>query len=420
MTLDITKDPQPIDLPEGAYIRRSKPADPGVSMSSRDRWSVCALSAVLPQVRTPSGPAALEGIEAHKLAEHQLHSWFNGSHEDPPAVTMPPGLERTYTETDRTAWRIELGKYAVTYAEKLAGLFGDCIMRPTGALVEYKFRDVVIAGVKLFCVADVLAYNGGADRLVAGDYKFGRSPVGVGTVDEPNPQVAGSLVLYAGSLARVPKQLGMFVYQPRIRFGEPWQVLAPLTPEWLEGERNKLRLELQDVRHAAAELAKGRLVDPTPGDHCKYCPSARWCPAANDFGKVALEVDAGTRAVVDLTPAEVMALWSARSAFKQFEDDLKERVKMLHERQDPSVTVKRRAGNHMWANPAAAVELLMLSGRADLLQPPGIAAVREAGLPEGDVAALLTRAPDVLTYAAADGKNPSLAASAFAKYLENK
>lgn len=211
--------------------------------------------------------------------------------------------------------------------------------------------------------------------------------------------------------------VGLFVYQPRARHGVAWQTLAPLGVDWLAAEREKLHAELAAVRAAADALAAGGDYAPVPGDHCTYCPSARWCPAAAGYGRKAMDVEATRTAVVDLTPAEVMALWAARSAFKQFEDDLKERVRMLAETGDPSVAVRRRAGSSMWANPAGAVEMLLLADRTDLLQPPSIDKMRAAGFAAADVDALVTRAPDVQTYVATAGKTPDVAAEAFAKYL---
>ena len=87
-----TKDP--IDVPPGASIRRPDPAHPFVAMSSRYRWGKCALSAVLPQVRTPSGPAAEEGTQAHKVAEWALAQTFKiGAPMEAPPVLPPEGLD---------------------------------------------------------------------------------------------------------------------------------------------------------------------------------------------------------------------------------------------------------------------------------------------------------------------------------------
>lgn len=405
-----------IDLPEGATIRRPDPNRPFVAMSNRKRWSKCALSAVLPQVRTASGPAAEEGTEAHKVAEWSLDRAFNNTLVDCPVVYPPQGLENfDYSPAGVSNWRHQVWQYAQTYAAKAASLFADCTT-PTTCLVEHKIEDVTIHGVRVFTVADVVLWNPEAKRLVVGDYKFGRGPVGIGARDEPNEQVAGALALMLdpGHFGAQAEMAGGFVYQPRTYAGEPWQVLAPLSIEWLYSQRAKLHDELRAVA-AAAKDPEG--TAPVPGDHCKYCPSARWCPAASGYGAKALEVEAGRVAVVDLAPEEVMALWGARSAFKAFEDDLRERVQMLAQVASPAVTVRRRAGNSVWKNPDAIVELLMVHDKASALQPPGINAVKGLGIPAELIDPHVTRAPDVLTYLPAAGKDNALAASAFAKYL---
>lgn len=411
----------PIDLPPGATIRRLAFDKPFVSMSSRFRWSKCLLSAVLPQLRTPSGSEAEEGTRAHEVAEWRLHMTFGSANVSsiPPEVYPPEGLrDFDYSAQGLAAWQRNVAEHAQEYASKSASMMVGT-HGPTICMVEVKLDVHDIHGVKVYCRADVVLWNASSRRLIGGDYKYGRKPVGIGTHDDPNPQVAGATALWAYTHPTLsPEQVGMFVFQPRTRYGEPFQSLVG-DADWLAAERNKLDHELRAVSEAFRLAAAGKLVEPCPGEHCDYCPSARWCPAASGYGKAALDVEAGRRAVVDLSPEEVMALWASRSAFKQFEDDLKERVKMLHEKQHPAVQVKRRTGTRVWASPAAVVEQLMLADRYDLLQPPGIE--KCAGvLPQADLDALVTRAPDVLTYVSSDGKQPDLASSAFAKYLTNK
>lgn len=412
----------PIDLPPGATIRRPDPARPFVAMSNRHRWGKCALSAVLPQLRTPSGPAAVEGTEAHKVAEWCLHATFQSANVPglSPHVMPPKGLQDfDYSPAGVATWQRQVEEHAKTYASHTQSMVASAA-GPSVCMVEAKIDDVTIHGVRVFTVADVILWNAQAKRLVVGDYKYGRGPVGVGTADDPNPQVAGAAALWAHTHPNLtPEQIGLFVYQPRILYGEAFQALAPLDADWISREYEKIDDELLAVADASHMLARGALVDPKPGDHCKYCPSARWCPAAAGYGKAALDVESGRQAVVDLTPEEVMALWASRSAFKQFEDDLKERVKMLHEKQHPAVQVKRRTGNRVWTSPATVVEQLMLADRYDLLQPPAIEKCAGA-LAQADLDVLVTRAPDVLTYVASNGKQPDLASSAFAKYLTNK
>ncbi len=405
-------------------VRTPDPTRPFVAVSNRHRWGRCALSAVLPQVRTPSGPAAQEGTEAHKLAEWELcaavYAGWAQSHPRP-AIRPPAGLhDFDYSEAGITAWQQQVDDHAHTYGLNAAALFSDSRAN-LQAWAEYKIENVAIHGVRVYTIADAVLWNPHVKRLVVGDYKFGRAPVGVGTAADPNPQCAAAAVLIAREAPHWPiEQIGLFVYQPRAYAGEPWQVLAPLGRDWLAAESAKLDAELAAVARAASERAQGRDVAPTPGDHCKYCPSARWCPAAAEFGHTAVAVETGRVAVVDLTPEQIMSLWGARKAFKEFEADLAERVRMLADAADPAVKVQRRAGRTVWANPAGAVEALMLHDRFDLLQPPGIEKAREAGLSAEDIAALTTRSPDVLTYLPSAGKDPAGAVDAFAKYLRKE
>ncbi len=414
----------PIDIPDGAYVKRPDYARPYVTMSARHRWSKCALSAVLPQLRGPSGPAADEGTSAHKVAEWALAQKFKiGPQGIPaPAVQPPAGLhDFDYNPRGIADWQAQVAQHAITYANEAAGLYSD-VGGDTHCLIECVLDTADLCGVKVACRADLVLWNPQAKRLVVGDYKYGRSPVGVGTADEPNEQCAGAAVLWSLQAPHLqPEQIGLFVYQPRIRFGEAFQTLVPShgATDWLAVQRVALESELVAVAAASASAARGELVDPTPGDHCTYCPSARWCPAAAAFGAKALDVEANRVAVVDWTPEEVMAIWSMRAAFKQFEEDLKERVRILHEKQHPAVTVKWRKGSPMWLSEPAAVEAFMMADRYDMLKPPAIG--NAAGIiPDSELAALTGRYPDVPTFAAVDGKNPALAAGSFAKYLNQE
>lgn len=402
-------------------VRRPDPARPYVALSNRHRWGRCALSAVLPQVRTPSRPEAAEGTEAHKAAEWAVHQRFQvGAPAPAPELLPPPDIPSLdYSPAGVVAWQTQVLGYAQNYAAGAASLFSDLRGTPTIAMTELQLDTQTIEGVAVGGIADSVFWNASAGRLVVGDYKFGRSPVGVGTASDPNEQCAGAAVLWSLQTSGVDvRQVGLFVYQPRIRTGagEPWQALAPLGPDWLQAEDLKLRQELRAIKHAADELAAGRLIDGTPGDHCKYCPSARWCPAAAGFAALALDVDSNVRAVVDMTPEEVMAAWGARSAFKAFEDDLRERVKILHEQHHPAVATSRRRGARTWQHPQQVVEQLMLADRYDLLQPPSLEKATEA-LGSGAVDALTVQLPDVITYKPAGGKDAALARAAFAKYL---
>lgn len=419
----LTPTQDPIDLPPGATIRRPDPGRPFVAMSNRKRWSACALSAVLPQLKTPSGPKAEEGTVAHVAAEYALRTVFGEAVAGyPPDLAPPAGLEDfDYSPAGEAAWLALVREHALTYAQRAANLVSDAACSgPTELLIEHKLEDVVIRGVRVYTVADVLLWNSHAARLIVGDYKFGRSPVGVGTVADPNEQCAGAAVLWTrkriDAQVRAPVQFGLFVFQPRTLLGEPWQVLAPMDRDWLHAQEAKLDTELAAVARAAEALAAGRLVDPVPGDHCRYCPSARWCPAAAAFGTAALDVDAGRRAVADLSPEEVMALWAQRGAFEEFVKDLRERVRILYENRHPAVQVRTRAGNRTWADPAQVVEALMLADRFDLLQPPALSRA-EGALAPATLVALTTRAPPVVTYVATDGKQPRAASGALAKYL---
>jgi hypothetical protein len=382
-------------------------------MSARSRWSKCAVSVPWSEgLPNESGPAAAEGAIAHTIAEFYVRQRFGleGAKPGiPPEFQPPEGLDLKGQTVN--AWNAQMRLHGQDYAAFIATLVGSY---PDASIVLEK--RVAVEGITppLFGTADCLLWYPSINRLAGVDYKYGFGEVDVGTADAPNEQVAAYLVASAETFNLDPVSMGLAIYQPRRIHGEPGQVLL-VDREWHAAERVKLLAEARAVEAAYAGLN----VTPVPGSHCRYCLVAKnaRCPAVNNAGKVALRAHVEAATVHEMTDAEVIALWSVKAAFKNFWEDIEERIGKMANAGAAGLVVKVATGRKMWADPSAVVFTLLALGRTDLLAP---AAVGEAlpAIPAEMHDALIKRANGAKTILATDAADPQTVAATFDKYAQ--
>jgi hypothetical protein len=380
-------------------------------MSARSRWSKCAVSVPWSEnLPNESGPAAEEGTIAHKVAEFYVRQRFGleGAKPGiPPEYQPPAGLDLKGQTVN--AWNAKMRLHGQDYAAFIATLVGNF---PDVSVVLEK--RVAVDGITppLFGTADCLLWFPGIRRLAGVDYKYGFGEVDVGTVDAPNAQVAAYAVAAAETFKLAPLTVGLAIYQPRRIHGEPGQVL--LLPEtWLASERAKLLAEARQVEAAFA----GLLTTPVPGSHCRYCPVAKnaRCPAVSTAGKVALQAHTQAALVHDMTDAEILALWSVKSAFKHFWEDIEERIDEMADKGAAGLVVKVATGRKMWADPDAAVFTLLALNRLDLLAPAAIGEAL-AAIPAEMQVTLIKRAAGARAILTTEAADPLTVAATFDKY----
>lgn len=382
-----------------------------LSMSARSRWSRCAVSVPWSEgLPDESGPAAEEGTIAHAIAEFFVRQRFGleGARPGVPLEYAPPeGLDLKGQPVSQ--WNAKMRLHGRDYAEFIGTLIGSF---PDAGIVLERRVDVKGITPPLFGTADCLIWIPSIARLIVVDYKFGFGEVDVGTLDAPNEQVAGYAVAAAESFGLQVRDVGLAIYQPRRIHGEPGQLLL-LEAERLRAEHSKLLIEARAVEAAYA----GTNVTPVPGDHCRYCKAARHgrCSAVHNAAKTALSAHVNTSMVHDMTEAEIVALWSVRSAFKAFWEDIEERVSKMADAGAAGLVVKVAQGRKMWADPKATVLTLLALGHTDALSPGALGDVLHL-IPAEMHDTLIKRANGAKSILATQSADPLTVAATFDKY----
>ena len=384
-----------------------------LSMSARSRWSRCAVSVPWSDgLPNESGPAAEEGRIAHEIAEFFVRQRFGleGARPGVPAeYAVPEGLDLKGQMA--TQWNAKMRNHGRDYAEFVANLLAPF---PDARIVLERRVEVDGITPPLFGTADLLFWIPSIRRLGGIDYKYGFGEVDVGTSDAPNEQVAGYLVAAAETFGLEPADLVMAIYQPRRIHGEPGQILQ-LPGDWLAVERQKLLAEAHAVEAAYANPD----TLPVPGSHCRYCLAASRCTATHKVAKTALQAHVKTSLVHDMTDAEIVALWAVRAAFKNFWEDVEERIGKMANAGAAGLVVKVAQGRKMWADPKATVTVLLALGRTDLLNPAAIGEALDA-IPAELHGQLVGRANGAKSILATESADPLTVAAVFDKYAQVK
>lgn len=383
-------------------------------MAARSRWSRCAISVPWSEgLPDNSGPAAEEGTTAHKVAEFYVRQRFGleGARPGiPPEYQPPEGLDLKGQTVD--GWNAKLRLHGQDYADFLTSLVGN--YPDTTIVLE---RRVEVQGITppLFGTADCLIWFPSIKRLAVVDYKYGFSEVDVGTADAPNEQIAAYAVAAAESFNLDVREVGLAIYQPRRIRGEAGQTLL-VDAAWQVVERQKLLAEARAVEAAYADPS----TPPVPGDHCRYCKAARHgrCSAVHNAAKTALQAHVKASMVLEMTEAEIVALWAVRSAFKAFWVDVEERIDKMADAGAAGLVVKVAQGRKMWADPKAAVLTLLALGHTDALAPGTLGDVLHL-IPAELHDTLIKRANGAKTILATEAADPRTVAATFDKYAQN-
>lgn len=380
------------------------------SFSARKRWASCSVSVLLSQgIGDQAGTAAEEGTIAHTVGEFYVRQRFNlpGALSGESPNQNPPAGLGLVTADEINGWNTELREHGRAYAAFIASL----IPEGQAASVALEMK-VAIPSISpyLFGTGDCFIWIPGLRRLIVVDYKYGYAAVELGTVNETNPQIAAYLVAAVETFGLDPADLGAAVHQPR----KPSAAETPLTLpiEWLPRERAKLTAEVAAIEAATLD------TPPVPGNHCRYCRAAKVpgrCSAATAATQTALAAHAGDVKLHEIDDATVIALWSARSAFKPFWEDIEARIANMAQTGHKRLEVKTAQGQRMWADPAKATLTLLALGRHDLLKPCALSEALPI-IPEPLHAELIKRARGSTTIKVLDPDTPRAASDMFAKY----
>lgn len=353
-------------------------------------------------------PAAAEGTAAHDTAERIVRERFGLPGNILPVIhPFPEGFDpKGQTQME---WNREMRRHGDGYRDFIGGLIGDAA--DAYIVLEYKVAAPSIHE-QLFGTADCLIWIASTRTLIVVDYKYGFAGVDVGTVEAPNKQLEAYAIAAIEQTGVSPERVLLAVYQPRRHLGAPGAVLE-LPGSWLPKAREVLWEEAQMVE--AASLDDGHKVAPVPGDHCRYCRAKSRCGVVNQFAAAALKTYAVPTSLHDMTDDEVVALWSMRTAFKNFQEDIEERVAALVKSGHGGLTVKTAQGRQMWVNPKDAALTLLALGRSDLVQACALSDALHA-IPADARESLVKRSAPSQTIVPVTKANPGDVALIFEKY----
>jgi len=356
-------------------------------------------------------PAAAEGTEAHEVAEFYVKQHFRlPGHQRgdvPPRKAFPEGFDPKGQTLEE--WDADLRRHGMGYRDFIIGLIGSAA--DAFVTVEHKVAAPSIHD-QLFGTADCLIWIASTKTLIVVDYKYGFASVDVGTVESPNKQLEAYAIAAIEQTGLTPERVLLAVYQPRCHIGTPGVVLE-LPGTWLEDARGRLAIEADHVDRATA--SDPNHTTPVPGDHCRYCRAKARCGVVNQFAAAALKAYAEPTSLHDMTDDEVVTLWSMRTAFKNFQEDIEERVAALVKTGHAGLTLKTSQGRQMWINDKDAGLTLLALGRTDLLRACALSDALHA-IPAEVRDSLVKRSASSQTITAVTKSNPGDVALIFEKY----
>ena len=374
-----------------------------LSFSGRERWRACPVSVHLSAgMPDSSSVAADEGTAAHAIGEHYVR-WacaMDGAVQDHPAdITPPAGLE----VKDVVEWNAEIRKHGVAYANYVRSL-----REPDGHVTLEQKVAIPSISEHLFGTGDCFVWNPTSRTLHVPDYKYGFKFVEVGTVDDPNPQLAAYAVAACETFKLMPRRIVLHIVQPRV--GAPRSLVIDDAATWLSRERDKLCAEVAGVANPGA---------PRPGGHCRYCKAKSKCGVTANAVAVALEVNANIVDLRTISDDEALNLYASRTAFKAFLDDIEERVKGIAKIGHARVSIKESKGRQMWADPKDAALTFLALGLTDLLQPVAISDAAPK-LSDEMKKMLITHGNPARSIKISDVPNERVLAAVFRKYADGQ
>lgn len=257
-----------------------------ITASSFARAQACAASQVLPRVYEPPSTAADVGTAVHRYVQRLAEVGREAA-----LAEVPDEWRARCARIDTTALPHASGGYAVEVALAWAPDTGEGreLARNVEGRGVYQGLD---GGAYVAGTADLVGVT--ADAVVVLDVKTGH-----GYLPEPSrsAQLRGLAVMAAAAYGRTSAVVGYVL----LRDDTPRVWTEALDGLELASERETLR----EMRHRVARLwgrwarpsvANPLVPDVAIGDHCRYCPALRACPAYTSLMAVAE------------TPAQVDAL----------------------------------------------------------------------------------------------------------------
>ena len=227
--------------------------------SSCARYMACPGSVKLSRgiPRETSSDAAEEGTKAHGLAELGLRNVLGNPSMPAPLFTdnyVPlPG--------DRDA--------VLSYIDYVAGIYRGMKEKDAGVVfgIEEKFNMDTIHP-QMYGTADFWCYSPGKQELVVVDLKFG---VGVEVHAKGNKQAMFYALGVLLGIQRPVKTVRICIHQPRLPLGDKVKESIITVDD--------LVVFMEELKKAAYLATDGENPPLATGDHCRFCPAIKKCPA---------------------------------------------------------------------------------------------------------------------------------------------
>lgn len=248
-----------------------------LSASSSHRWLVCTPSAVLEsKLPDTAGDAAIEGTEAHALAEHRLKRFLSGS-----------PMKRRPKNVDAEMWEAT-GRYADICIEKI----GEARTASPDAEVHVEQRlNYSRWAPEGFGTGDMVIVSD--ERIEVVDLKYGK---GVRVSAEGNTQMRlyalGLLESYG--LLYDAETIRMTIVQPRLDAVSTEEITRADLLAWGETVKEKAAL---------AYKGEGPRV---PGEHCRFCRCRATCRALAEYELAGVKEDTRPGDLTDIEIAEII------------------------------------------------------------------------------------------------------------------
>lgn len=308
-----------------------------LSASSSHRWIACPPSALLSKkFEDSSSSFALEGTDAHTLAQYKLEKLLGLPTKDP-------------TES-LSFYNEEMNDHAENYAafvlEQVENAKATCV--DPQVLIEQKldFSKYVPEG---FGHVDCLIIADGTLTVI--DFKYG---LGIKVSSEKNSQMfcyaLGGLALFDGIYDIDTVRL--VIYQPRRENISEYSISKSELIQWAE-----------DVLSPTAELASKGEGEYKAGEHCQFCKAKATCRKRAEYNLELAKYDFEVPATLD--HEEIAAILKKADELVSWVSDVKEYAlkEALNGTKFEGFKLVAGRSNRKYTDETAAADLVIAAGK---------------------------------------------------------
>ena len=367
-----------------------------LSASSAHRWISCPPSALLSKnFEDVSSSFALEGTDAHALAQYKLENSLGINTKDPTeALSFYNEEMNSYAEN-----------YAIFVLEQVEKTKETCV--DPQVLIEQKldFSKYVPGG---YGYVDCLIIADGTLTVI--DYKYG---LGIAVSAERNPQMfcyaLGALALFDGIYDI--ENVNLIVYQPRRENISEYDISKIELIKWAE-----------EVLAPTAELAIKGKGEYKSGAHCQFCKAKATCRKRAECNLELAKYDFEVPATLD--DHEIAAILRKADELVSWANDVKEYAlkEALHGTKFEGFKLVAGRSNRKYTNEAAVADIVVAAGKdpyeKKLLGITAMTALLGKKVFEEILGGLILKSPGKPTLVTIDDKRPEFN-SAYEDFNEN-